>query len=191
LTDAGSKKGNMKTLKPYLSVLAVVVVGTLAGCSTAATQAADVSDIIRKNLDQAGLKDVTEKQDRDKGVVTLGGHVPVDSDKLQAESIARGLAGSQVVANQIAVIPVGLESEAKAVNSDLDQGIGKNLDAALIQNRLHENVKYVVKNAVVTLNGEVGSQERRSRAEEIATGIPHVKQVVNELQVKSQKATSN
>ena len=181
----------MKTLKPYLSVLAVVAVGALAACSSSPKLAADVSDGIRQNLDQAGLKDVTEKQDREKGVITLGGHVPVDSDKLQAESIARALAGSQVVANQIAVVPVGLESEAKAVNSDLDQGIGKNLDAALIQNRMHENVKYAVKNSVVTLTGEVVSQDRRSRAEDIAAGIPHVKQVVNELQVKSQKATSN
>jgi len=181
----------MKTLKPYLSVLAIAIVGALAGCSAASKQSPDVSDSIRKDLDNAGLKDVTEKQDRDKGVVTLGGHVAVDSDKLQAESIAKALAGNQVVANEIAVLPVDYESQAKAVNSDLDQGIGKNLDAALIQNRMHENVKYAVKNAVVTLNGEVGSQERRSRAEEIASGIPHVKQVVNELQVKNQKATSN
>jgi osmotically-inducible protein OsmY len=138
-----------------------------------------------------GLKDVSETQDREKGVVTLGGHVPVDSDRIQAESIARSIAGRQVVSNQIAVIPAGAEREAKAVNSDLDQGIEKNLDAALLQSRLHENVKYAVKNAVVTLTGEVGSQDRRARAEDIAAGIPHVRQVVNELQVKNQKATSS
>ena len=42
--------------------------------------------------------------------------------------------GEQVIANQIAVTPPGVEGEAKAVNSDLDAGIEKNLDAALIQN---------------------------------------------------------
>ena len=39
--------------------------------------------------------------------------------------------GGQVVANEIAVIPQGVESDAKKVNSDLDDGIKKNLDAAL------------------------------------------------------------
>ena len=43
------------------------------------------------------------------------------------------MAGAQVVSNAIAVLPPGSESEAKTVNSDLDKGIDKNLDAALIQ----------------------------------------------------------
>ncbi|MBK5295295.1 MAG: hypothetical protein JJE04_26910 [Acidobacteriia bacterium] len=37
-------------------------------------------DSIRSSLDQAGFKDVSVKQDRDKGVVTLGGHVPAGQD---------------------------------------------------------------------------------------------------------------
>jgi hyperosmotically inducible protein len=181
----------MKILKPYLALLAVTCAGVLAGCSSSTPKAADVSDSIRHALDQAGLKEVSETQDRDKGVVTLGGHVGVDSDKAQAESIARSIAGSQVVSNQIAVIPVGAESEAKAVNHDLDQGIEKNLDAALIQNRFHKSVKYDVKNGVVTLTGDVESQSLRGLAESIAAAVPHVQQVVNELQVKNQKATSS
>jgi hypothetical protein len=40
------------------------------------------------------------------------------------------------------VIPPGVESEAKAVNSDLDKGIEKNLDAALIQNRLQKSARW-------------------------------------------------
>ena len=47
------------------------------------------------------------------------------------------MAGAQVVADEIAVIPVGVEEDAKAVNSDLDKGIEENLDAALIQNKMH------------------------------------------------------
>jgi hypothetical protein len=41
------------------------------------------------------------------------------------------------------------------VGIGLDKGIEKNLDAALIQNKLHDNVKYDVKSGVVTLTGEV------------------------------------
>jgi len=43
---------------------------------------------------------------------------------------------------------------------------------------------------VVTLTGTVSSQTRRAAAERIATGVPNVVQVVNELEVKGQKATS-
>jgi hyperosmotically inducible protein len=130
-------------------------------------------------------------QDRDKGVVTLGGQVANQNDKLQAESLAKSLAGTQVVADQIVVIPPGLEKEAKAVNSDLDTGIEKNLDAALIQNKLHDDVKYEVKSGVVTLTGDVNSEFKRSRAEKVALGVPNVQQVVNDLQVKNQKASSS
>jgi hyperosmotically inducible periplasmic protein len=181
----------MKTLKLCLSLLALLVVVTLVGCSGTARQSPDVSDSIRKSLDQAGLKDVSVSQDRGKGVVTLGGHVAADADKSQAESIAKSIATGQVVANQIAVMPPGGESEAKAVNSDLDMAIEKNLDAALIQNKLHKSVKYDVKNGVVTLTGEVNSQSKRAQAEQIASAVPNVKQVVNDLQIKNQKASSS
>jgi hyperosmotically inducible protein len=96
-----------------------------------------------------------------------------------------------VVANQIAVVPPGAESEAKNINADLDKGIESNLDAALIGNRLHENVKYAVKNNVVTLTGAVDSESKRARAATVALAVPNVQQVVNELQVREQKATSN
>ena len=88
------------------------------------------------------------------------------------------------------MIPPGGESEAKTVNSDLDKGIDKNLDAALIQNKLHKGVKYDVKTGVVTLTGEVNSQSKRAQVEQVASTVPNVRQVVNELQVKDQKASS-
>jgi osmotically-inducible protein OsmY len=179
----------MKTLKLGLSLLALLVVVTLVGCSTS-TKSRDVADSVRKSLDQIGLKDVTVSQDRNKGVVTLGGHVTAETDKAQAESLAKSIAAGQVVANQIAVIPPGGESEARTVNSDLDKGIENNLHAALIQNRLLKGVKYDVKNGVVTLTGEVNSQSKRAQVEQLALGVPNVQQVVNVLQVKDQKASS-
>ena len=181
----------MKKLRLSVAILMQLGVGILAGCSTTSTKSPDVSDGIRKSLDQAGFKDVSVSQDRDKGIVTLSGNVTSENDKSQAESIAKSIAGSQVVADQIAVIPVGVEKEVKAVNSDLDGGIEKNLDAALIQNRMHDTVKYEVKNGVVTLTGEVNSQQKRDHAEKVATRVPNVKQVVNDLQVKNQKASSS
>ena len=181
----------MMTIKPCLTALAVVLLGTLAGCSTNTTKAADVTGGIRKSLDQAGLKDVSVKQDMDKGVVTLSGRVAADADKAQADSIAKSMAGSQVVSDEIAVIPAGGEPEAKKVNSDLDKGIEGNLDAALLQAGLHKTVNYAIKNQVVTLTGQVDSPTTRTQAQTVASGVPNVQQVVNELQIKDLKATSS
>ena len=179
----------MKTSAKFSIAVVTLAIASLAGCSP--SKSPDVTDPIRQSLNQAGLKDVSVSQDRDKGVVTLGGHVQSDSEKDQAESIAKSGAGGQVVADQIAVIPNGVESDAKAVNSDLDDGIEKNLDAALIQNNFKKTVKYDVKNGVVTLTGDVRSETARKNAAKVAAGVPNVKQVVNELQVKDQKATSS
>lgn len=181
----------MKTIQSILAVLTLLTAVVMTGCTTTAAKSVDVSDSIRKSLDQAGFKDVSVSQDRDKGIVTLGGQVASDNDKSQAESLAKSFAGTQVVADQIAVVPVGVEKEAKAVNSDVDQGIEKNLDAALIQNQMHDNVKYAVKSGVVTLTGEVNSEDKRARAAMVASAVPNVQQVVNDLQVKNQKASSS
>lgn len=182
---------NVKTLNLCSALLALLGAGIFVGCSQTSTKSPDVSASVRTSLDQAGFKDVSVDQDRDKGVVTLGGHVATDGDKSQAESIARSIAGTQVVSNQIAVVPPGAARDAIRMNSDLDKGIESNLDAALINAKLHKGVRYSVNNHVVTLTGEVDSQLKRARAEQVASAVPNVQQVVNELQVKEQKASSS
>jgi len=181
----------MKAIKLLFTMLGLVVTGILVGCSTTAAKSPDVSESIRKSLDQAGFKNVSVSEDRDKGIVTLGGQVASANAKSDAETLAKSLAGVQVVADQIAVIPVGGEKDAKAVNADLDEGIEQNLDAALIQNKMHDNVKYAVKSGVVTLSGEVNSEDKRTRAGQVASAVRNVQQVVNDLQVKDQKASSS
>jgi hyperosmotically inducible periplasmic protein len=161
----------------------------LAACS-APTKAPDVTGTIKDSLKDAGLRDVSVSQDRDKGVVTLSGNVAEESDKVRAAEIAKSVAGNQVVANEIAVVPRGIESDAKTVNKDLDEAIKKNLDAVLIRQSLHDDVKYDVRNGVVILTGNVNSQATRSAAQKIAAEVPNVQQVVNKLEVKNQKATS-
>jgi osmotically-inducible protein OsmY len=100
------------------------------------------------------------------------------------------MAAGEVVADPIAVRPPGDESTAKDVDSALDKGIEKNLDAQLIQHKWNHDIKYDVKNGVVTLKGEVNSESKRSMAEKVAAGVPNVKQVVNEIEVRNRKASS-
>ena len=54
----------MKKLRLSVVLVALLAVGILAGCSQTAAKSPDVSDSIRKSLDQAGFKDVTVSQDR-------------------------------------------------------------------------------------------------------------------------------
>ena len=168
---------------------ALLAMGLMAACSTA-PQSGLVVDNIRKSLDQAGLRDVSVAQDRDKGVVTLSGHVASDAEKAHASQIAQSFATAQVVANEVAVLPAGNTGDAKAINSDLDKGIDNNLEAALISGGFRTGIHHSVKNGVVTLTGSVNSESERAQIQSIAKGVPNTQQVVNEIQTRHQKATS-
>ena len=177
----------IRSTSPFLITL--LFAATLA-CSNQ-QKAPDVTDTVRHALDQAGLNDVRVSQDRDKGVVTLSGNVNAEDDKARAESIARSAAADQVVANEIGVRPKGDEGTARKVDSDLDSGIEKNLDAALVQHKLKDSVRYDVKNGVVTLKGKVPTTSQRTAVQKMAEQVPNVKEVVNELDVRQQRATAS
>ncbi len=176
-------------MKSVTSLLIGMGLALTLAC-TDQTKAPDVTDNVRHALDSAGLTDVHVSQDRDKNVVKLTGNVATDDDKGRAESIAKSQAGSAVVADEIAVRPKGDEGTAKKVDSELDSGIDKNLEAMLVEHKMNHVVRYDVNNGVVTLKGNVPSQGQRSNVEKLAQQVPNVKQVVNELEVKNQRATS-
>lgn len=180
----------MKTLRVFSIIGLTFALYGLTGC-TRTQKSPDVAGAVRQGLDQANLKDISVSQDREKGVVTLTGHVPSEDAKSQAENIAKSAAGGEVVANEIAVVAPDDAKTVKKVNSDLDKAIENNLDATLVANHLKPFLKCDVKNGVVTLKGDVDSQGERAQAAKLAAGVPNVSQVVNEIQVKNQKATSN
>jgi osmotically-inducible protein OsmY len=171
-------------------ITAIFAIGLLAGCS-ATPQAAPVAANIRKSLEAAGLKNVSVTQDRDKGVVTLSGHVAANADKANANQIAQSVAADQVVANEIAVLPPTDSGPAKTVYADLDKGIDSNLDAALISGGYRTGIGHSAKNGVVTLTGTVDTASQRTQLGTIAQRVPNTQQVVNEIQTRHQKATSN
>lgn len=180
-------------MRKPISLLGLLFAGflTLAGCQTQPAKSPDVKDSVRIALDQAGLRDVSVSQDRDKGVVTLTGTVASDSERTQAGSIAASIANGQVIANQVGVRPPGAESTAKDVDSALDKGIEKNLDALFLQHKWNHAISYDVKNGVVTLKGETASQSRRNLIEKSTAAVPNVRQVVNEIDVPKQKASTS
>jgi osmotically-inducible protein OsmY len=171
------------------ALLAIAFLGATICCNR--NQAPDVTQDVRQALDQAGFTNVHVSEDREKNVLTLKGDVPSDSDKAHAESVAKSAAATVLIADEIGVRPNGDESTARKVDSELDSGIDKNLEAMLIQHRLDKDVKYDVSNGVVTLKGDVRTATQRASAEKVAKSVPNVKQVVNELEIKHQPATSS
>ena len=154
---------------------------------TACSQRDNVSykDDVKKALEQAELKDVTVSEDQDKNTITLGGTLHSGDAKAKAGEVAKGAANTRIIANEISVQPVGSESQAKAVASNLDEGIEKNYRAALISSGLDkQHVTFNAKNGLLILTGSVRSTSDKQRAEKLAAGIPNVQQVLNQLKVR-------
>lgn len=150
----------------------------------------DVKTEVENALNQAGVSEITVGQDRDKGVITLSGDVLTQEDKQKADYVTKSVSGAAVVSNQIGVRPEGFESEAKSIDTNIDAAIAREFESALVAKNFDADVKYTVNNGVLTLNGDVNSQNKRHDVEKLAASIANVQQVVNQLQVKEQRATS-
>ena len=140
---------------------------------------------MKKALTQSELTDVSVKEDRDKNTITLGGTVHSEEAKSKAADVAKLSAGARIVVNEISVQPVGEESAAKSIASNEDSAIEKNYKAGLIAHGLDkQDVDYAAKNGVLTLKGSVKTAAQREEAQKIASAVPNVKQVLNQVDVK-------
>lgn len=186
-------------MRSSVAIAAAVLILILAGCNkqsstttasnTATTNPAadnaNVKDAVSKALEQADLKDIHVRDDADKNVVTLTGAVHSQESKDKATEVAKSAAPGRIVANEVSVQPVGAESQARNVASNVDDGIDKNFKAAMIANGLDkQHIRASVKNGILTLKGTVDSQAQRDEAQKVGASVPNVSQVVNELQVK-------
>jgi osmotically-inducible protein OsmY len=157
----------------------------LVGSACSRQSAGNYKDSVKTALEQADLKDVTVSEDADKNTITLGGTLHSDAAKQNAENVAKANAGARIVVNEVSVQPVGLESEAKGIASNLDDGIESNYKAVLISKGLDkEHIKFDARNGVLTLKGNVKTTAQRKEAELLAQSVPNVQQVLNEIDVK-------
>jgi osmotically-inducible protein OsmY len=168
----------MRRLTPFSVLLAIAL---SVACSTQRSVKQDVS----RALDQADLKGVTVSEDTNKNVVTLGGKLHSEEAKDRAAQVAKSAAGGRIIANEISVEPVGVEGDARKMQSNLDDGIENNYKAALISKGLDkQSIHFDAKNGVLTLKGDVKSPDVREEAQQLASNIPNVEQVINEIQVR-------
>jgi osmotically-inducible protein OsmY len=168
--------------------LAAVAIATLLLCVACSSNSRDnisYRDSVKKALEQAELTDVSVAEDRDKNTVTLGGTVHSDDAKAKAADVAKEAAGNRTVVNEVSVQPVGAESDAKSIASNVDEAIEKNYKAALISTGLEkQHIDFKAKNGVLILKGSVKTIAQRQEAQSAAASVPNVQQVLNQINVK-------
>lgn len=142
----------------------------------------DVEDELRwdPGLDATDIA-VTVKN----GVVTLAGFAKTYGEKFQAETAAQRVSGVLGVANDI---------EVRLPNTDHrpDPDIARDAVAAIKSQLPYawEQIKVVVKNGVVTLEGQVEWDYQRARAETAVRHLKDVKYVANLIQLRPRAAPS-
>jgi osmotically-inducible protein OsmY len=170
-------------LRVLTTTIAFSLFLAVSACSK--QSAGTYKDSVKTALEQADLKDVSVSEDAEKNTITLGGTLHSENAKQNAESVAKANAGARIVVNEVSVQPVGQESEAKSIASNLDDGIVNNYKAVLIAKGLDkEHIKFDAKNGVLTLKGNVKTTSQRKEAELLAQSVPNVQQVLNEIDVK-------
>jgi len=113
------------------------------------------------------------------GVVTLAGFTRSYTDRLEAESAAKRVAGVHAVANDI-------EVRLPAIDQRPDPEIARDAVAAL-KSQLpisHEKMKVIVKDGWITLEGTAEWQYQKTTAESAVRKIKGVKGVVNVIQLR-------
>jgi osmotically-inducible protein OsmY len=113
------------------------------------------------------------------GVVTLAGFVRSYVEKYQAEKAAKRVAGVIAVANDI-------EVRLPAIDERPDPEIAREA-ATAIKNQLplsFEQIKAVVRNGLVTLEGDVEWQYQKQTAERAVRSLKGVKTVINDIKIK-------
>jgi osmotically-inducible protein OsmY len=113
------------------------------------------------------------------GVVTLAGFTKSYSDRLEAEHAAKRVAGVHAVANDI---EVRLPSIDQRPDPDIARDAIANLKAQLPIS--HENIKVIVKDGWLTLEGAVEWQYQKTTAENAVRHVRGVKGVTNVISVK-------
>jgi hyperosmotically inducible protein len=178
--------------KTLVALIASVAVLGTAACSSTRTQRAPGEQVddaaLLTSVKSALVADpVTEageiNVDVNRGVVKLSGFVDSSKEKSAAGDIARKVDGVQSVQNDIAV-KEGSSTAGEVIDDSI---LTAKVKAALIESsdtKAHQ-INVETKEGVVQLSGFVDSAGAKSAATNVAKSVTGVKDVRNELSVKS------
>lgn len=117
----------------------------------------------------------------DDGIVTLTGTVETLQARWAAEQAALRVFGVHAVANDLAVIPVGLASRTDA---EIARAVANTLEWT--SGIPHDRIKIRVSDGTVTLTGEVAWHHQRDSALEVVRKIEGVRSVNDLIEVRQQ-----
>ena len=120
------------------------------------------------------------------GVVTLTGFVSSYSDKYEAERVAKRVRGVTAVANDI---EVKLASGSERADPDIAHDAVEKLKRDLPYSS--QNIKVTVRQAWITLEGDVDWDFQRRSAEAAVRNVKGVKGVINLIHIKERVSTSD
>ena len=178
--------------KTLVALIASGAVLSMAACSATRTQRApgemvDDATLLTKVKSALVADPVTEageiNVDVNRGVVKLAGFVDSSKEKDKAGEVARGVSGVQSVQNDLTV-KSGSESAGEYIDDSI---LTAKVKAALIENsetKAHQ-INVETNQGVVSLSGFVDNAEAKSAATSVAKSVTGVKDVKNELSVKS------
>lgn len=158
---------------------------TLGGLllATACDRGPDVQVMADGALASANLADVVKAHyDADARIVRLSGTTDSAAAKSRAVDVVTTAVGSHAkVANEVVV-----EGRDEQMADDLDGGIRQRFETLQATTPVlqEQRVDMRVANGVVTLTGEAPTAADRTQIEELARGIPGVREVVNGITIK-------
>jgi hyperosmotically inducible protein len=178
--------------KTLVALIASGTLLTVAACSSTRTQRApgeQVDDAALLTSVKSALvsNPVTEageiNVDVNRGTVKLSGFVDTQEEKSKAGDVARGVDGVKTVQNDIAV-----QTKNSSTGEVIDDSVlTTKVKTALItssETKAHQ-INVETKQGVVQLSGFVDTAAAKSAATDLAKSVTGVKDVKNELSVKS------
>jgi len=178
--------------KTLVALIASGAVLSMAACSSTRTQRApgeqvDDAALLTSVKSALAADPVTEageiNVDVNRGVVKLAGYVDSSKEKQQAGDVARKVDGVQSVQNDISV----KKSDESAGEVIDDSILTAKVKAALIADsatKAHQ-INVETQEGIVQLSGFVDNAAAKSAATNVAKSVSGVKDVKNELSVKS------
>ncbi len=156
----------------------------LTGCSLYHKQHADEKGAVTTALDNNGLGSITVTQNRNSGMMTLTGEVKTQAQVAQATNVAKQAAPDYTISNDAAV--VSATNQGSTTPSPTDAAIENSYKTAIKDHNALEkqNISFTAQNGKLVLKGSVRTEAEKREAEELAKKVPHVQQVVNNIQVE-------
>ncbi|HTT00543.1 MAG TPA: BON domain-containing protein [Steroidobacteraceae bacterium] len=182
-------------IKSRAMLVAALAAGTiLGGCVTTQPSESNAQAIddstITANVKSALIQDPSTRArnisvNTLRGTVELSGFVDSTAERHEAANIASRVAGVRSVENQL---QINGETRTTAVGTFDDQTITSNVRAALAANpeTATPRIKVSTADGVVQLAGFVDSNEQRATATRVASTVPGVRSVDNDLRLTPQ-----